>query len=508
MPQGSPLSDLIVRFASSGALGLGIAAVPILALAILLPRQDRAKIRMPAVLLAIDLLLLPLRRALDPESAPGHALRTFSLLLVLVALGRSGFLLIVDHLLGERLRRPLPRIIREIVQALVYVGVAIVTLRAAGVEPGSLLTTSALLTAVIGLSLQDTLGNLFAGLSIQAQHPFEVGDWIQLDSESRSTGQVIEINWRATKVLTSEMVELIIPNALLAKTTIRNFTKPSGTTRRTIEILAPYDASPHAVEQALLRALWNVPEVLASPPAFVTTTGFAESGMTYHLCYYLDNFVRRDRVDSMIRQRIWFSFQRAGIAMPYPTREVHLHDAAHASREREATTQEERRAEALRGVDFLASVPPPLVQRLAALARTCRYARGEVVIRQGDEGQELFIVLEGEVAVLVGRTGGSVAQVARLGPGSFFGEMSLMTGEPRSATIHAVVDTVLVKVDRDAFQEILAAAPDLAERISATLVERQIQLEENVSSRSAKDDREAEARSSVLLDKIRRFFKL
>lgn len=502
------LSDVVVRFASSGALGLGVAAVLLVLLVVLLIPKERQALRLPAVLLGLDLVALLLRAALDPESAFAHALGTFSLLLLLTALGRMAFLLVVDWLFGTRLGRPLPRIIRDIVQGLVYAGVALITLRAAGVEPGSLLTTSALLTAVIGLSLQDTLGNLFAGLSIQAQRPFEVGDWIQIDTDNRFIGRVIEINWRATTVLTSEQIELIIPNGTLAKTAIKNYTKPTSLARRTLEVVAAFDASPRRVEAALLRALWGAPGVLAEPPPFVLIKGFGESGITYQLCFFIDDFARRDRVDTLVRQRIWLAFRRAEIAMPFPTHAVHLTDTSAETREREASRQRDRRLEVLRGVDFLATVPPPLLERLASLSKTSHFAAGELILRQGDAGDELFIVRAGEVSVIVGRAGGSTAEVARLGPGRFFGEMSLMTGERRTATIQAMDDCELVKVDKEAFQEILAAAPGLAERITALLVERQMEIDENVSARSQRPRGEAEARSNVLLDRVRRFFSL
>jgi CRP-like cAMP-binding protein len=162
----------------------------------------------------------------------------------------------------------------------------------------------------------------------------------------------------------------------------------------------------------------------------------------------------------------------------------------------------------LGGVHFLAAVPPPLLERLAARSQTCRYAGGEIVLRQGDPGQELFIVESGEVAVLVGRAGGSTAEVARLGAGKFFGEMSLMTGERRSATVQAIDDATLVRVDKEAFHDILAASPGLAEQITRILVERQIEIEANLSSRSVRLRAETEERSLALLDRIRQFFAL
>ncbi|WP_437513659.1 cyclic nucleotide-binding domain-containing protein [Sorangium sp. So ce1099] len=507
MPGAPHITDVLVRIASSGAIGIGIAAALLIAVQMLAPPAQRRKLRLPFVLLCFHVAALLARMPLAPTSALNRTLSVVSLFFLLAALGRAAFLLVVDLILGVRLGRPLPRIIRDIIQGLVYAGVVLITLRAAGVEPGSLLTTSALLTAVIGLSLQETLGNLFAGLAIQAQRPFEVGDWIQIEPDPRLIGQIIEINWRATKVLTNDQVELTIPNGTLAKSTIRNFTKPTVTARRTIEVPGPYEAPPPVVEQALLSAAASVPGVLLAPPPFVLTARFDDRGITYQLCFFIDDFARRDRVDSAVRQRIWFAFHRAGIAIPFPSHTVRMAEVSPESRERSEADERQRRLQSLRVVDFLAALPPPLLDRLATLSKTCLYMVGEVVIRQGAAGHELFIVQSGEVSVIVGREGGSTAEVARLGPGKFFGEMSLMTGEPRSATIQAVSDCELVKVDKAAFQEILAAAPGIAEKITEVLVARQSALDENVSVRRARAGAE-EAKTTALLGKIRQFFSL
>lgn len=506
MPEAHQLSDTVVRFASSGALGLGVATALLAALAVLLPPKQRRALRLPTVLLGLDLATLLIRHALDPASAAAISLGNLSLLLVLAALGRCLFLLVVDWLLDHRLGRPLPRIIHDIVQGLVYTGVVLIALRASGVEPGSLLTTSALLTAVVGLSLQDTLGNLFAGLSIQVQRPFEVDDWIQLDTDNRFIGKVIEINWRATKVITLENVELIIPNSALARTSIKNFTKPTSLSRRTIEVVASYDVSPRKVEAALLRALWSVPGVLPEPAPFVLIPRFADSGIAYHLCYFIDDFARRDRVDTLVRQRVWYALRRERIPMPFPTQTLQLTDAT-AAHERDDRREQARRIAALRGVDFLAAVPAPLLESLAARSSTSHFAPGEIVLRQGDPGHDLYVVLDGEVSVIVGRPGGSVAELARLGPGKFFGEMSLMTGERRSATVQAASECEMVKVDKEAFHDVLAASPGLAEQITRVLVERQVEIDENVAARSARGA-DVEARNSALLGKIRKFFAL
>jgi small-conductance mechanosensitive channel len=192
------LLDRITAWATSGAVGVAAALVTLVLLALTMPAKDRRKLGTPAALLLLHLLAAAPRLFLAAESETSRVLGIVALFLLLSSLARAAFMLIVDVLIGIRLARPLPKIIHDILQALAFVVVVMITLHAAGVEPGSLLTTSALLTAVVGLSLQETLGNLVSGLSIQVQRPFEVGDWIQMDPDPRNIGRVLEINWRAT----------------------------------------------------------------------------------------------------------------------------------------------------------------------------------------------------------------------------------------------------------------------------------------------------------------------
>jgi small-conductance mechanosensitive channel len=508
--QAFQLTPHIRQYLSASAFGIGIAVALILISAVAVHKSERRTVlRAPIILLALNVLLVLVRLPLSDESDIAKGLEIAAHFFLLLSLGRTLFVLIVDVFIGARLSRPLSRIIRDILQGFVYTGVGVIVLRQMGVEPSSLLTTSALLTAVIGLSLQETLGNLFAGLAIQAQRPFEVGDWIAVDEASANVGRVIEINWRATTVLTAEQVELIIPNGVLAKTSIRNFTKPTKLTRRVVEVEAPYDVSPAKVEEALLSASRGVLGVLATPAPAVLMKGFGESGILYHLHFWIDDFSLRDRTESAVRQRVWSSFQRAGIVIPFPIRTVYM-EAVTAESQAEA----QKRAIALRktaieGVDFLVAIPEDLRRQLAVLSRTCHFMPGEVVIRQGEQGSEFYIVQKGEVAVLVGLgADNNNAEVARLGPGKFFGEMSLVTGESRTATVQATMDTELVEVGKEAFHALLVQDPGLAESITAVLIERQIAIDNNLLQRNSQNDDDADLKSMALLSKIRNFFAL
>jgi CRP-like cAMP-binding protein len=157
-------------------------------------------------------------------------------------------------------------------------------------------------------------------------------------------------------------------------------------------------------------------------------------------------------------------------------------------------------------VDFLATIPAPLLERFAALSHTYLYAPGEVVFRQGETGRELFIVQSGEVAVVVGREGGSSAEVARFRRDACFGELAVMTGEVRSATIVATVDTALVAIDRDTVHDLIAEVPEVAEKLTEVLVARQALLEENLSQRQARAEQDTDLKSMDLLKKLRNFF--
>ena len=207
-------------FSFSG-LGILVVGLIVASLRFSLRPQEQERIRTPLALLVAHVAFMLLSAAVPPDSGAVSVLRTLAVLLLLLSGARAGFLLIVDNFLTRKLARPIPKIFRDICEGVVYSAAVLVTLRSAGAQLDALLTTSALLTAVIGLSLQDTLGNLFAGLSIQAQNPFEVGDWIQYDDNENDIGKVIEINWRATKVLTLDDVEIIIPNGPLARAPIR-----------------------------------------------------------------------------------------------------------------------------------------------------------------------------------------------------------------------------------------------------------------------------------------------
>lgn len=477
----------------------------ILLAAATLRREDRRRVLFPTALLTA-FIVLTLAKDWLPTTARGrHLLALLAHVASLAALAQTCFVLLADGLLDRRLGKPLPRIFRDILQLLLYFGITMAGLHAAGVEPGSLLTTSALLTAVIGLSLQDTLGNVFAGLALQAQRPFDVGDWVQLAESTEPLGRVVEINWRATRIATRDRIEVVVPNSVLARGAIRNLSKPTSLLRRIIFLVAPYSVPPARVHEILLDAVSDTPGVLPEPPPSCITDDFGADGVRYRLRFFLADIAGHRRIESTVRDRIWYAFERAGIDFPFPQRDIRVTVAPPEDQARAQARRVEQRFKSMRQVDLFASLADPELTVLAERVHTRGYAPAEVILREGDAGDELFVVEHGEVAIVIAR-GNEEIEVARLHTGQCFGEMSLMTGERRTATVRAVSECRLVVVGKSAFQDTLRTTPQLAERISALLATRQQELAARQAS--AQDGAAPTSSSAALLRRIRAFFDL
>jgi small-conductance mechanosensitive channel/CRP-like cAMP-binding protein len=492
--------------------GLLFATGLLLFVRMFVPPDERGQMRIASIYLVLAFVVGLALVVIPGESQIARTFEFFWWFFVLASIGRSLVILFIDVIFARRTHqtKTSPRIFRDLTQAVVYIIVLMMTLRAVGVEPGSLLTTSALLTAVIGLSLQDTLGNLVSGLALQLQRPFQVGDWIQFEADLRSIGQVTEVNWRATTVMTSDLVELIVPNATLAKSSIRNYSRPSKVSRRSVTVQGPYEVPPHRVHEAIVKVLEETPGILKTPPPWVQTSSFADSGIEYTVWYFMDDFASRVFQDGLVRDRVWYAMSRAGIGIPYPIRMVHAHQVSEATQRREHERELERRDRILGSVDFLDVLPKDAHRALADQAEVRLFGPGEVIVRQGETANEMFIIDRGEVAVEIHAVKSSKPRqlsVAKLGPGKFFGEMALLTGEPRKATVRATSECALLVIGHGAFHDVVAVVPEVVEKVSALVAQRQEELEA-VSEGSRPSLDPTPERSARLLSQIRQFFKL
>ena len=448
-----------------------IAAVVAIAAVFLTAPQGRRRLAGgPALWLGLAVLPLAAATLFPKEAAAGDWAGLAARFFVLAALFQAVVLL---GLVGvwERLMGPPSAILLDVLRWVAAAAAAAIILGEAGIEPGTLFAGSAVVTAAVGFALRYTLGNVFSGLALQAEQPFDIGDWIQYDANPAHIGRVVEVNWRATRVITLDEAFVVIPNGQLGLASIRNFSKPDLWYRRSLFVTTPYAVSPQLVQEVILDAVRGSFGVLDHPPPSVVTNAFTDRGVEHWVRVFTTEIDKRDRVDGMARDRIWFALARHGIEIPVATQQVRLSrlPTPVAERPEEAI---DRRHEILRQVDLFGVLDEPARLRLAAAAREQTFAAGEPIIRQGGPGTSMFLIEQGRVTVSVADAGGANAELAELGPGEFFGEMSLLTGAARSATVTARSETRLLVIDKDIFRPCLEAEPRLAEALERVLLNR------------------------------------
>ncbi len=397
-----------------------------------------------------------------------------------------------------------PSIFRQLLKGLVYLILILSFLsNTYKVDITPLLTTSAVFTMVLGLALQDVLGNLFAGLSVHISPPFRIGDWIQVNNYF---GRVEESNWRATTLRLSNSGMVTIPNNQISKNEITNFSDSTGAMFREITVGLPYGVSPERLRRILLAAARQVEEIHQRPTPVVTITDFAESAINYKIRFWLSNDERPDFIAGLLSSRIWYRLKREGLAIPFPIRDVYVH---HEKDDHEKVI--EHRLNLISAIDFIAALDIKLRTLVAEGLEECWYETGEHIVTEGAFDTDFFIIDRGRVHVLVASAGQK--PVAELGEGEFFGEMSLLTGEKRSASVVAKNETRLLKLNRDTMGRLLSEDVHLAEVLSNALAERasrtsQIVADHHESKVVSQKQVEENANKAALLRRIRGFFKL
>ena len=390
-----------------------------------------------------------------------------------------------------------PSLMRDLFSLVAYVTAVAVILKFhfADLSFGALLSGSALLGIILGLALQDTLGNLFAGISLHADKPFQVGDVLAVGPFS---GVVESITWRAVKLKTFSNHTVLIGNTVIAKESIEVCPRDNQNARL-VFFSAAYADSPVRVIHAVREAVREAENVLRYITPVVRVRGFGESGVDYEVKYWLSDYSRYNDTDALVRQRIWYAFRRNGFTFPFPTRTIHIQKSSARDGDGRDT---ETLAELLSAVDIFSPLTPGELNALAASSTNHVYAPGETIIRAGDDGDSMFVVSRGGVDVRVDANG-TPRTISRLGEGAFFGEMALFTGEPRTANVVAAEETEVLEIGHDAMRSLFQTNPDLVEALGRAINERRAGLLANAPATPGDEDTH-----DGLLSRIRRFFRL
>lgn len=505
---------VVAQYAGHQGIGWLLPAVALMALVLLRAAPEaRPPLFNTLLLFAASLAGLLLTALLFAGGIEAVApLRELFLLAEGMAVIRLAGLLLFRWLL-PLLRLAPPRILEDMAVIAAYLVWAMVRLRYAGLDLSGIVATSAVITAVLAFSMQDTLGNILGGIALQLDDSLQVGDWIKVDDV---TGKVVDIRWRSTSVETRNWETVVIPNSQLMKGKFVVLGRRQGLPeqwRRWVWFNISFSVPPARVIDVVERALGktDIAHVARQPAPNCVMMDFADSSARYAVRYWLTDLAADDPTDSTVRLHIYAALQRAGIEPCVPEQYVHVEKEGVKHDELRRAQEVQRRLTFLRQVELFRTLTEDELRLVAERLKYTPFVRGDVITQQGAVAHWLYIVTEGEAEVVLEAAGArrplGVIDAAQ-GPG-FFGEMGLMTGEPRTATVIARSDVECYRLDKASFADIIQLRPALAEEISHVMAGRRGGLD---SARQALDAQahtaHAAQRESEMLRKIRRFFHL
>lgn len=436
------------------------------------------------------------------------ALASALVLLLVLVLAEAVLASVFDFYFPVARRSEIPTFFRDLVRGLVYIGlflafVGLVLKR----DLDSLLVGSAVITVSVGFALQETLGNFFAGLALRLSRPYTLGDFVQVGDVQ---GRVDKIDWRQTSLYTFTGDHMILPNSMLAKEPIHNYSSPAKLHARDVRVGLHYRHPPNRVIEVMRTVMKDVELVSASPVPEFHVLNFNDSSIDYRIRFWIEDYSRRYEVETQIRIGLWYAFRRANLEIPFPIRTL-------ISEPPDTDVSTEEVEKFLSTVDFLEALGEEHLSVLAERARFQLYAAGEKICVQGEPGDSFYVIRSGRVGVEVRDANGEVFLSSEIAVGNYFGEMALLTGEPRSATVFAVSDSELLTVGKDDLRDLIVVHPDVEQVICKVLAQRQLRTErareeaeeERASRGSAaggSGGHRLEQLSEQLLRKIQTFF--
>lgn len=411
---------------------------------------------------------------------------------------------LVRYSFAQRVNRTPPRLLLGIVSTGIWLVLACaMAVVEFGASPTAAIATYGVALAVVGIALRSLVSDLMYGITMAIERPFEIGEWIQLSDGI--VGRVDEMTWRAVKLTTTDNLMVVTPNSKLAMEQIVNYDQPEPFWRKTQRITLSYDVRPEKVAQLLHDAVRQVPESHRIPrEPDVRVVGYSENGVEWELRYWVPNYHDATLIAEKIHEALLRNLRFAGIRVPRPGEEVFL-----APLEAERETEQTLAAQWIDQVELFSTVPSEHRRALQAQAPSHEVEVGTEIVRQGETGASLFVIRRGAFDVIIHAENGGAEHVGTLGPGAVVGELSLLTGAPRSATIRAATTGRVHEITKDDLEPLLRAHPELAEDFARILADRRLAdaHRESVRNATVMDD-ERRGMVANLLKGARSFFKL
>jgi len=428
-----------------------------------------------------------------------HLLKIVVWMALVISIVRYISFLITKTLYRNAKQGEISSLLRTVLSVVVYIVAFFIIFQSQfpNIQLAPLFTGSTIIGIVVGLALQDTLGNLFAGLALQADQPFQVGDVINI--QGKGTGVVESVSWRGVKIRTFQNKLVIISNSSLGKEAIEVAPR-TNLNARSVFFSTVYSASPANTAHRIREAVRLAENVSQKMRPVVRIRNLGESGVEWEIKYWLEDYTKYNDTDALLRERVWYALKREQVEFSFPTRVIHTHQTT-------ANTPQDAFqivAERLNRVSIFAPLSDEEIEKLAGSSTTRIYAPGEAIVRQGQEGNSMFVIIRGAVKVQVPEKDYQKT-ISTLGENDFFGEMSLLTGEPRTANVIAVSESEVLRIDKAGLRPIFEGNPALVDAVSELVEERRELLRQTLTSES--EDLGAKDQKGVL-PSIRRFFGL
>ena len=391
------------------------------------------------------------------------------------AISRIVIWLILELLPKFRIIPNTPRILKDTLFIISSAILIALNLQQSKIDLVGIVTTSAVLTAVLGLAAQDPLKDLIGGLSLQLEQVIREGDWIEIDNQ---TGKVFSISWRDTELRCRNGSRLVLPHSVLNASTIRNFTSfgPHG---NELLIGLDYSLAPQKAKTIMIQIARNHPLILNNPPPAVRIEEFEESTITYNWMAWHDNYDDRRIIRGELQEQLWYALNREGFSFPFPVRDVRLQKSAPMSKNNKLREEHLKNqiVDLLERNEIFSMLSKSQILQVADMSSVHRYGEGETIVAERDIGDSLFMLINGLVIVRKTTDNSIDLEVAELSRGDIFGEMTLFTGSPRSATVKSRSEVEVLEVHRPVMAELIDQEPILLERLGQMMSNRLTQLQ-------------------------------
>ncbi|MEO1575122.1 MAG: mechanosensitive ion channel family protein, partial [Pseudomonadota bacterium] len=358
-----------------------------------------------------------------------------------------------------------------------------------------------LVTLIIGLAIRDMIADFFSGIAMNIERPYSIGDWVEL--EPGLVGRVTELNWRSTRLVTQSHRTVIVPNNNLASRQFINYSLPQRRYRESLQIALNYTTDPERAENILTAAIMATPGLSNGADHNVRIRSFTERGVIYEIRFWIDDLTKKVGLRHRLAGNVLRYLHQAGVPIPYGQQEVVL--------TRQRKLRAERRLDVRRllsRMELMSHLTTEELEHLASGVVARDYASGEVIFERGDEGTALYLLVEGIAQATVDMNDDGPAE-AKIEPGQAFGEMSLLTGAPRAATVKALTDIHALEIRRDDLEPIFRARPEIANDLADVMA---LRLRDNRASaerrHSTSSDDGHTSRAKHIAGRITQFFGL